>query len=462
MTIFRIFLIIFSLFHASQAVLARLPPKGWNSWDSYRFWVNETQVMSNAKFMSDELANYGFEYIVIDEGWWRDSSDLHMDAHNTQIDQYGRYIPVTDRFPSSAKDRSLTNICNAIKALGLKCGIHLPRGMPKKAYYDNSRVLGTAYTARDIANINDGPSGFNFGVNMSHPGGQIWYNSMVALYASWGIEFIKFDFTLQVENLPEIDGIHKAIVNSGSPIVLSLSYGGPQMIPEFIKRLSIDAQMYRLTGDTWDLWSSVLAHFEPIALNAFLSGPDVWPDADMLPLGRIGGKDFYSSVYPATCTVQLITCNFTTPLADRECCPRQSALTPTEQKSLLTLWMIGRSPLMYGGDFVESTDGSVALLQNKEILEVNGYSFNLKTFNTAGYNIWTADGTSKEKYVAVWNLGPRSASIAIDFADIELPSGRYLIRDLWARKDIGKFSGSYTTVYPVHGSGLYRFQLLNN
>ena len=117
-----------------------------------------------------------------------------------------------------------------------------------------------------------------YGVDMSKAGAQAYYDSMVAQYAEWGVDFIKADDMSRPYHKEEIAGLHQAILHSGRPIVLSLS-PGPAPLNE-LEHLRANAQMWRIEDDLWDNWNSLKAMY----FRAESWAPSVitghWPDAD--------------------------------------------------------------------------------------------------------------------------------------------------------------------------------------
>ena len=113
--------------------LAMTPPMGWNSWDCFGLDVNEAEIKENAKYMATHLKEYGWEYIVVDLGWYApEVTTTNYKKKNIPMitDEFGRLIPVEERFPSSAGGKGFKPLADYIHSLGLKFGIHIMRGMP--------------------------------------------------------------------------------------------------------------------------------------------------------------------------------------------------------------------------------------------------------------------------------------------------------------------------------------------
>jgi hypothetical protein len=94
----------------AQAFLqwAPTPPMGWNSWDSYGESINETQVRANAEWMAKHLKQFGWQYVVIDEGWYLENPGAKPADLKFVFDENGRFIPAVSRFPSSAGGTGFT------------------------------------------------------------------------------------------------------------------------------------------------------------------------------------------------------------------------------------------------------------------------------------------------------------------------------------------------------------------
>lgn len=168
---------------------------GWNSWDSYGTTVNEAQVKANADWMAKHLKASGWQYIVVDMEWFVKNPVPEGNAKDSlySIDNYGRYIPPANRFPSSGGN-GFKPLADYVHALGLKFGIHILQGIPKEAVKRNDPIEGSIFHAADAANTS-GTCRWNFD-NFDvkdTAAGQAYYDSIARLYASWGVDLIKVD-----------------------------------------------------------------------------------------------------------------------------------------------------------------------------------------------------------------------------------------------------------------------------
>ena len=405
---------------------ALTPPMGWNSWDCYGPTVNEKEVKANADYMAAKLKKYGWEYIVVDIRWYVENPQTH--GYNEKdpvfsMDKYGRFIPAVNRFPSSANGKGFKFLADYIHGKGLKFGIHIMRGIPKSAVEENTPVLGTNYTADQIYSKKELCTWLHdmYTVDASKPGAQEYYNSIFKLYASWGVDFVKVDDISSPYHKDEINMVRKAIDNCGRPIVLSLSPGETPI--EDAGHVSTHANMWRIIGDFWDNWPQLNLHFSLFEKWIHYMSPGHWPDGDMLPLGRIGIR------------------------AERGD-DRMSLFTKDEQYTLMSLFLICRSPLMFGGNLPDNDKFTLNLITNEEALDVLNKSKNNRLLLDEGGKIaWAADDlNSDDKYVAFF-YSPDSKPIDESLA-------------LWNSKLISYKPGEQSTKVKVNIAGAEKLYLV--
>lgn len=377
------------------------PPMGWNSWDSFGTTVTETEVLANAEFMAEHLAHFGWDTVVIDIDWSDPSARSHgyNEGAALVMDEHGLLQPDPVRFPSAAGGAGFAPLAARIHALGLRLGIHVMRGIPRRAVAANTPILGSRLRATDIAEPANSCEWNPHMVGIDHTvaGAQAYYDSVLALYAGWGVDFLKVDDMLWPYQAAEIEAFSAAIERSARPMQLSLSPGRDLSLSR-LEHLREHATMWRICDDLWDSWEDVEANFARFARWAPHAGPRGWPDGDMLPLGRIGIR------------------------AERGE-PRDDQLTPAERITLLTLWVIARSPLMVGGDLPSSDPETIALLQNPEVLAVHAASRgNREVFREDPLILWTADGPDGQRYIAAFNVGEQELAVSLDSQDVGLPA----------------------------------------
>ena len=340
-----------------------VPPRGWNSYDSYGVYINEAQAIANIDDFVKRLAPHGYEYFVLDACWYSDGT--FMDTYrlrNTKtgdrrshIDYWGRFIESPELFPHGL--RSLADRCHNA---GIKFGVHLMRGLPALAVEWNTPVKGApGIFARDIADFEKpcawpapymGP-----GIDMTKPGAQEYYDSVVEYLAEVvQVDFIKFDDVQ--EHLADIEALALAIEKVERPIVLSIS-PGQQTRPKNWDMLKKYANMVRITADVWDgdhaHWSEKYDRWEQFEE---LGGQDCWIDLDMIPIGGIQAhvpEDTAPEYYPVLG------------------CRRKSNNSDMDKRLLMTQMALARSPLFYGGDLPMSDEHDLSFVTDPDMLDCN-------------------------------------------------------------------------------------------
>jgi len=430
---------------------ALTPPMGWNSWDCYGPTVNESEVKANADYMAKNLKAYGWEYIIIDIRWYV-ANDKALGYNQTDpkysIDAFGRFIPAVNRFSSAANGVGFKAIADYIHNEGLKFGIHVMRGVPVIAVKNNLPVLGTNVTAKDIYS-EEGQCRWlkdMYTIVSGKAGSQEYYNSIMDLYASWGVDFLKIDDLSSPYHKEEIEMIRKAIDRTGRKIVLSTS-PGPTPI-EQIDHIRQNANMWRTVGDFWDNWPQLKEQFNVFNKWSKYIAPGKWPDGDMLPLGHIGIR------------------------AERGT-DRMTKFTRDEQYTLMTLFSIFKSPLMFGGNLPDNDAFTLSLLTNKDVLIVHNRSLNNRQlFNNNDKIAWMADDPiTGDKYLALFYIADQktvdkkvepdstvpsdSIKFSVQLKDMGV-SSNVKITNLWTGKNLGIFSDEFSPWIRRHGTGFYK------
>lgn len=417
------------------------PPMGWNSWDCYGAGVTEDELLGNAEFMRDRLKQYGYQYVVCDIQWYEPAAkgNVYNNFADLCMDEYSRLIPAVNRFPSSANGAGFKPIADKIHSMGLKFGIHIMRGIPRQAVHRNTRIYGTTARARDIA------SQFSlcpwntdmYGVDTEKRGAEEYYDSLFKLYASWGVDFVKVDDIANTEFSPqnpysaekEIEMIRAAIDRSGRDMVLSLS-PGPAPLNK-AEHLSKNANMWRISGDFWDRWDKLLNMFSLCEKWYPYVKDGSFPDCDILPLGKLCIDGSY--------------------MGDMG---RDSGFTKEEQKTMMTLWAVFRSPLFFGGELRLTDNYTLSLVTNPEVINVNQNSEKpLFVYNKGGIAVWLTK-IENCTAVAVFNLSDEENRHKLKLSDLGIENVR-AVRDLWARKDIPKFENDVAVSLKPHSSEFF-------
>jgi len=416
---------------------AQTPPMGWNSWDCYGPTVTEAEVKANTDYMAEKLKQHRWEYIVVDIRWFvaNDKAGGYNEKDPVYtMDEYGRLLPAVEKFPSAAEEKGFKPLADYVHSKGLKFGIHLMRGIPVLAVKNNCPIMGTDVKASEIYSDSLQCKWLHdmYTIDTLKTGAQEYYNSIFSLYASWGVDYVKVDDLSRPYHHGEIAMIRKAIDQSGRPMVFSTSPGATPL--EKAGHVMNHANMWRICDDFWDNWKMLEPQFKRCADWAPYIGDGHWPDADMLPLGHIALR------------------------AERGT-DRMTGFTKPEQYTLMNLWAMFRSPLMFGGDLPTNDEFTLSLLTNDDVLAVNQNSAKNKQLKEEnGLIVWTADvpGT-EDKYVAFFNINDSIASeISVTLAELGV-SGNYTAKDLWSKEDKGSVADKFTVSVEPHASVLVRF-----
>ena len=259
--------------------------------------MSEADIRANAEWMAQNLKSHGWEYIVVDMGWYITNHTGETNAKNSKysLDEFGRFTPATNSIPSANSGAGFKPLADYVHSLRLKFGIHILRGIPKQAVEANLPVEGSSFHAADAADTKDTCpwNPFNYGVDPAKPAGQAYYDSIARLYAQWGVDFLKVDcISSHPYKGEDIRMIREALDKTGRPILLSLSPGPAPL--DKTHEMQKYAQLWRISDDVWDVWKTT-ENFPQGLGNQFVraaawaahSGPGHWPDADMLPLGSL-------------------------------------------------------------------------------------------------------------------------------------------------------------------------------
>ncbi len=423
---------------------APTPPMGWNSYDYYDTTVDEAAVKANADYMAEHLKDYGWEYIVVDIQWYAKKAGSMRDRYQyipfsvLEMDEYSRLLPDPERFPSSAGGAGFKPLADYVHSLGLKFGIHIMRGIPRIAAHHHGKIKNSALGAEHVAD----PTmicGWNpdmYGVR-NLPEGQLYYDSLLELYASWGVDYIKCDDICNTNmhkdpfSAPhEIEMLFHAIQKCGRPIVLSLS-PGPALIEKawFYEK---HANLWRITDDFWDNWDQLKDMFQRCELWQNHVSAGCYPDCDMLPLGELG-KGFATE--------------------------HHTYFTSDEQKTMMTLWCLFGSPLMLGAEMTKLDDDTLSLLTNADILamlppSIRPHQITRTDIEAVWYAKDTATGTT---YLALFNLSEVSQTVSAALADADCLLPEVKAKELWSGETLA-LNGSFSAVLAPHACAVCRFE----
>ena len=307
------------------------------------------------------------------------------------------------------------------------------RGIPRQAVWAKTPVLGAkGITADMIADTSSTCPWMNhmYGLDMSRPGAQEYLNSLLQLYASWDVDFIKVDDIARPYREAEVEGYHKAILSCGRPVVLSLSPGetalreGPHAVQ--------NANMWRMADDFWDNWKEVLKMFDYAKAWEGVGGPGHWPDCDMIQAGKLSKR---GPVGPE----------------------RFSRFSEDELTTHINFWCIYRSPLMLGGNLSENREPELKLFTNEEVLAVNQLGENPRQlYKKDGSMIWVSRvAGSEDWYAGLFNIADSAHEVSIDLTSLGFKGG-VSVRDLWKKTGQGVFIKQYSQKINPHGSVLLK------
>lgn len=419
---------------------AKTPPMGWNSWDCYGPTVKEDEIKSNADYMAEKLKPYGWEYIVVDIRWFVENDKAggyNQTDPRYVLDEYGRYQPAVNRFPSAADGKGFKPLADYVHSKGLKFGIHIMRGIPKEAVSQKMPIKGTDGITADQIYSTDLQCKWlrdNYTIVADKPGAQEYYNSLFDMYAEWGVDFVKIDDMSRPYHQAEIELVRNAIDQCGRPIVLSLSPGETPI--ENAAHVREHANMWRMVDDVWDLWRDVKHLFEVSQQWYPYIASGTWPDCDMIPLGRISIRGERGE-------------------------ERMTRLTRDEQYSLMTLFTIFRSPLMFGGDLPSNDEFTLSLLTNEEVLRMHRESTDVFQLfqDKEKVGISSRNATTGEVYLALFNISDdkQDMKISVNLKSIGL-NGDVEVMNMWTGESLGKISNDFSVKLNAHACGLYKLR----
>ncbi len=407
--------------HAEDNGLALIPPAGWSSWSFIRNSPTEAKIKAQAKGMHDSgLVSHGFQFVNLDDYYYLNPG--------TNVDQYGRWVPDTGKFPDG-----MANLASYIHGLGEKFGMYVTPGIPKAAYDKNTPIEGTSFHARDIvSNTTDHESNYGgFGGIMyfidykkNPAAAQAFVNSWAGLLASYGVDYLKID-GVHESDVADVQAWSAALRQSGRPIHFELSNSLPIADANTWKSL---ANGWRINGDieaygsgNLTSWNNVTSRFTLLPPWAPYAGKGGWNDPDSLELGN-GAKD---------------------------------GMNAAERQSTMTLWAISAAPLLLGSDLTNIDPVDLKMLTNDSVLNVDRAGIPaLPLSQSSKQQVWRAKNPSGSYTVALFNLADSTATVKANFSDLGF-TGTAAVRDLWEQADAGTATDSISRSLPAHGSALF-------
>lgn len=423
----------------NRSSLAPTPPMGWNSFDSYGVYLHEQAAFDNLEAMAQKLKQYGYEYFVIDNGWFGEYQlrpgtlfPLERHASDVHINAYGLLQPSKCYFPNG-----FNRLIERCHTLGLKFGVHLMRGIPRKAVEQNLPIQGTSYRATDIADTVNicHWCHYNYGVDMTKPGAQAFYNSLINQLAFWGVDFIKVDDIVPFPK--EVEALIKAVEQCGRKIVISLS-PGDKVPAEHLSTFS-QTQMLRVTGDVWDTQQDINKCFTAWKKWQGKEIPGFWFDMDMIPFGQL------QLMSPKTLNSKDIS---QTALYAGRGYTRTCELSPAQMRTFITMRALAASPLMVGGDLITMDAYSLYLLTKPEMIACNQNGRMGKLiYQKDGLEIWKSKANSTDGWIGIFNRNKELYTANLLYSDLFLNATVHF-KNIWENTELNEIDKKVQITIP--------------
>jgi alpha-galactosidase len=449
------------------------PFMGWSTWSQQDHFgnseasgdgfQNEVNVKANSDAMRQSgLTAHGFKYINLDGDW--DNGNLCQCGGPTTFDTWGRPVANVVRFP-----HGLFALAAHIHYNGQKIGIYWENGVAPAIYAANTPILGSTHTVQEIVSqplVADN-NGF-YQIDYTKPGAMEYTTSIVSLFAEWGIDYLKMDFTqvgtapygqnLPIDHRPSIQAYAQAIAAVGRPMYLNLSFAQNHDYASWWqtwsngRRIDGDIECSRRScSTTLTQWSNVLERFTdliPWTTNAGVRRG--WNDLDSLEVGN--GTN---AVYPANSPEILIDSD-PAPTAAVSITTSPAfvdGLTNDERQTAMTLWSIGNAPLQLGDDLTLLDSFGIQLLTNDEAIAVDQSGRPGNVVLEGNTPVWAQNLCDGTYYVALFNLNDSATQVSVNWTNLGF-TGTASVRDLWAHQNLGNLSTGYTATLNAHASAL--------
>ena len=407
------------------------PYLGWSTFSEQTIngsFLTQANIQTQSDALeASGLEAHGFRYINIDSGW------------QGSFDANGRPIPNTTTFPD------MKALVDHIHANGQKVGIYWIPGIEQPAVDGNYPILGTNYHTQDIvvtplakgnAFAGPPPNPYHDKIDFTKPGAQEYINSVVDLFASWGIDLIKLDAVtpgsysndLSIDNRADVKAWSQAIAQSGRRIWLTVSW---QLDQDYLdvwqqysnaRRIDDDVECEGGCGGYLTNWPRiVLREYDDVSWENAASPTLGWNDMDTLDVGD-GSAD---------------------------------GLTDTEKRTAITIWAMANSPLYLGGDLTKLDAFAQSAFTNDELLAVD-QSGHPAVQKTGGFHpVWIAEAGEGDYYVALYNFTGFPGRVDVRWSDLGFKNA-IAVRDLWNHTDLGAFPAGFSTTVLGHGARLLR------
>ena len=410
--------------------VGQTPYLGWSTFSEQT--INSSFLtQANIQAQSDALAasglqKHGFKYINIDSGWM------------STFDANGRPIPAAPTFPD------IKALVDHIHANGQKVGIYWIPGIEQPAVDGNYPILGTSYTTQQIVAIPLAqgnafagalPNPYHDKIDFTKPGAQEYINSVVALFASWGIDFIKLDGVTpgsysdntSIDNRPDVAAWSKAIALSGRSIWLTVSWA---IDSDYLSTWQQYSNARRIEDDiecegrcaTLTDWNRIYQRFRDLPAWQYATSTSLgWNDLDSLDIGD-GALD---------------------------------GLTNDEKRTAFSLWAMANAPMYLGGDLTKLDSFAKELLSNDEVIAINQSGHPATQVLGGNQPVWVSSLGNNTYYVAIFNLDDVSTIAHVPWNLVGV-NGALSIRDLWNHTNQTPSLGTYSTILKGHSVRLLK------
>jgi hypothetical protein len=406
--------------------LAARPYMGWSSYSMQVYsgnskWITGDQLIKQSDAMHTKLQRYGYDYINVDAGW------------NDGVDANGRPKPSATLYP-----QGLQKVIDHVHANGQKFGLYMIPGISPDVYNASLPIAGASgCTTHDIAAQPLRPSDYwhiGYKIDFSKPCAQQYINSIVDLFAGWGVNFVKFDSVTPGSGVSDLSLDARDDVAAWSSalkahnIWFELSWALDPKYADLWRskangwRIEWDVECY-CANDALTKWDNIARLFPDLVTWWRNGGNGGWNDLDSLDVGN-GTMD---------------------------------GLTRDERQTAMTLWAISAAPIYLGNDLTNLDSYGLSLLTNPEVIAVDQAGTPARPVSTTTQQpVWYALNADGSYTVALFNLGRTEKDITANWSDLGL-TGAATVRDLWTHKDLGRFQTGFTAaVVPIHGVRLLK------
>jgi hypothetical protein len=422
------------------------PVLGWSSWSFFRRSGDAAVDEAAARAMKTSgLESLGYRYIDQDDFWYQCPG-----RQGPNVDKYGRWVTRTDKFPPGPDGQNgIAAVASYVHSLGLKFGIYVTPGISEQAVAKNTPIMGTKYTADQIATTarqNNYNCGGMVGIDFSKPGAQAYVNSIVDEYARWGVDLIKLD-GIRDENIGDIEAWSNAIRQSGRPMQLDITEGSYSIV--LGPTLDKYATQWEYTSDIENYGGKGLTNYANVK-KRFVTLEKWEPTYG----GRIfDGYNDFDSVEVGNCNNDV---SFSDPFGSVHY-PDGDGLTYAERQTVLSLWSLASSPLILGTNLTQLCRNDLGLLKNQSVLAVDQDGIDASMISsTSTDEVVAKTEPNGDVVVGLFNTTDQKEAVSTTASAIGLPgTSGYKLTNLWTHQTSTSGSTISATVEP-HGVTLYR------